>query len=309
MERAQPTSGPDATVAIVTKDRRDELRQALESALSQDGAIEILVVDDGSTDGTAEMVRAEYPRVRVERFDSSAGLVVRRNEAARLARARVIVSIDDDAVFSGTGTVAQTLRDFDHPRIGVVAIPYIDVRSGSGENQRAPYASGCWVTATFRGTAYAVRRDLFLALGGFRETIFHQGEEADFSLRMLAAGFLVRLGRGDPIHHFESPKRDFERMVVYEYRNLLLLGFSRFPFPWNVGMMAGHALRGIVQEGRRGQLKPTLRGIWLGLRACWALRRERCPLPHRTVWLDRRLRLARAVPLEALEGNLPARPT
>ena len=300
---------PDATIAIVTKDRREELAQALESAESQDGDVEVLVIDDGSSDGTSEMVRSKFPDVRVEPFESSAGLVARRNVAARLARAPVIVSIDDDAVFTSADTVAKTLRDFDHPRIGAVAIPFVNVHTGAQEIPRAPEPTGRWVTATFRGTAHALRRELFLALGGYREAIFHQGEEADFSLRMLAAGNVVRLGRADPIHHFESPRRDFERMTVYGHRNLLLLGFTYFPFPWNLAMMGGHAVRGLTREARAGGLRPTLRGIRLGLRACWELRRERCPLPHSTVWLDRRLRLARALPLDALEGKLPARHT
>jgi glycosyltransferase involved in cell wall biosynthesis len=103
----------DATIAIVTKDRREELRRALTSATAQLGSVEVLVIDDGSTDGTAEMVRADFPKVRLHRFESSEGLVVRRNDAALLAHGRVIVSIDDDAAFSSPNSVAQTMQDFD----------------------------------------------------------------------------------------------------------------------------------------------------------------------------------------------------
>jgi hypothetical protein len=99
----------------------------------------------------------------------------------------VVFSLDDDAVFSSPLVVEQTLRDFSHPRIGAVAIPYIEPHKANKEMQRAPTREDVWITASYIGTAHAVRRDVFLALGGYREHLVHQGEEGDFCLRMLAA--------------------------------------------------------------------------------------------------------------------------
>ncbi len=81
--------------------------------------------------------------------------------------------------------------------------------------QSPPNTSGTWITDTFIGTAHALRRDIFLKLGGYRDHLVHQGEESDFCIRMLDAGYLVRLGRSDPINHWESPKRDLRRMDFY----------------------------------------------------------------------------------------------
>jgi glycosyltransferase involved in cell wall biosynthesis len=296
----------DATVAIVTKDRRDELRRALASAVAQRGDVEVLVIDDGSSDGTAAMVRADFPQARLHRFESSAGLVVRRNDAARLARGRIVVSIDDDAAFSSTHTVAQTLADFETPRVAAVAVPYLDIRTGNGEQQRAPDGNGVWVGATFRGTAYAVEREAFLAIGGFREEIVHQGEEPDLTLRLLDGGRVVRLGRADPIRHFESPRRDLTRMTLYGRRNELLLAFTYFPFPWNVAATAAWTVKGLRIGRRLGLMRPTVRGLGEGIRTCWRLRHERRPVARRTMRLDRRLRRSRALRLESIEADLPA---
>jgi hypothetical protein len=104
-----------------------------------------------------------------------------------VARGDVIFSLDDDAVFSSPFVVEQTLRDFSHPQIGAVAIPYIEPHKANKEMQRAPSRDDVWITASYIGTAHAVRRDVFLALGGYREHLVHQGEEGDFCLRMLAA--------------------------------------------------------------------------------------------------------------------------
>ena len=293
------------TVVIVTKDRRHELRDALRSATGQrHPRLEVLVVDDGSADGTAHMVRAEFPSVRLARFETSAGLVVRRNDAAELATGDVIFSLDDDAVFTTPDVVAQTMVEFDHPRIGAIAIPYVDVRRGPEEHQRAPVRSGRWATPTFRGTAHAVRRDVFLHLGRYRGSIIHQGEEFDFALRMLDAGFVVALGNADPIHHFESPSRSVRRMEFYVRRNEILLSTTYFRWPYNYIAAVGYALRGVYYGARFGHARDALKGIRAGVRVSWQARHERRPISRDTARLLRRLRRAGPLRLEQIEGVL-----
>lgn len=288
----------DATIVIVTKDRRDMLADALVSACAQEGDLEVLVVDDGSSDGTAEMVAERFPDVRVQRFETNAGLVVRRNDAARLAHGRIIVSIDDDAVFTSPDTVAQTLRDFEHDdRIAAVGIPFVDVRRSPQVHQQPPEAEGCWIGPVFRGTAHAVRRDVFLELGGYRERIVHQGEEHDFCLRLLDAGHLVRYGRAAPIEHRESPRRSNRRMERYGRRNEQLLCATYYPQPWatlyGVGYAGKSVLRGIRSDGG---LVWIFEGILRGVGA-WMTAGRR-PISRETFALDQRLRRAGCLPIE-----------
>jgi glycosyltransferase involved in cell wall biosynthesis len=248
----------DATVVIVSKNRADELRRAVQSALAQRGTgIEVLVVDDGSTDGTAEMIRREFPMVVFHRSEQSVGLVVQRNRAANLAGGDVLFSIDDDAIFSTPEIVAQTLKDFDDPRIGAVAIPFVDKNQSEKINQSAPRGDGTYVTDSFRGTAYAVRRDVFLSLAGFSDDIVHQGEESDFAIRLLQHGYFVRLGRAEPIFHFESPKRNLQRMTVYGWRNTLLFTWRYVPFPYLTIRLAANVLSGCLRHIPRGET------VWL----------------------------------------------
>jgi GT2 family glycosyltransferase len=107
-----------------------------------------------------------------------------------------------------------------------------------------------YVTHCFRGTAYAVRRDLFRRLDGFRESLYHQSEEQDLCLRMLAAGALVLIARTPPILHHASPKRDPLRTWVYGPRNDILFAWHNVPMPYLLDRV----------------LRLSLYQLWLGLR-------------------------------------------
>ena len=64
------------------------------------------------------------------------------------------------------------------------------------------------------GAACALRRDAFVQSGGYRVSLEHQAEEPDLCLRLLASGYVVRLGRGDVVRHYGSPKRDMRRRLA-----------------------------------------------------------------------------------------------
>lgn len=286
----------DASVVITTKNRKKELRIALHSAVRQSSQPEVVVIDDGSTDGTAEMVRQEFPQAVFRRFEESKGLIVRRNEAARLATGDIIFSIDDDAEFSTPNVIEQTLSEFSIPRIGAVAILYIEPHKTNHLLQKAPDNKSVWITGHFIGTAHAVRRDVFLKLGRYREHLVHQGEEVDFCIRMLAAGFLVRLGDSDPIHHFESPKRDLRRMDFYGSRNPILFAWENVPMPYlpfHAAATTFNCLRWTLHPSR---FLVRLRGVLAGYADCVRIRHS--PVPRHVYRQWRRLRKAKATRLQ-----------
>lgn len=299
---------PEATVVVTTRNRREDLRKTLASVLGQTAAIEVLVVDDASSDGTAEMVRRDFPIVRLHRAERPYGYIVQRNLAARMASTPVIVSVDDDATFSTPNTIAQTLTEFDHPRVGAVAMPFINVGYGDQVLSRAPDDRHRYVTAAYVGTAHAFRRDVFLRLGGYREYLYHYAEESDYCARMLDAGFVTRLGRADRIDHWVSPQRDRSRYYVFATRNRLLFAWHNVPMPYLPIHYAGvlyNSARIAVQD--RHPLW-VLKGIASGHLACMHEFRQRRPLHARTYRLNRLLLRRGAVPLDAIDATLPPLP-
>ena len=280
---------PAATVLITTRNRRDDLRRAIASAVRQSERIEVLVIDDGSTDGTAEMVRAEFPGVRLLRHEDSRGYIVRRNEGARLAAGPIVFSIDDDAEFASAETVRQTLKEFASERIGAVAIPHINVNVGPEVHHRAPDAGSVYVTGHYIGTAHAIRRDVFERLGGYRE-LTHQGEELDLCIRMIEDGYLVRLGSADPIHHFESPNRDRRRMDYYGVRNAIRFVWQNVPQPFAIVHLLIVAARCMALTLAPRRLAVRASGLLAGLADCAPSMRR--PVSRQTYHLWRQLERA-----------------
>jgi GT2 family glycosyltransferase len=226
---------PAASIAICSKDRREELRRALESSLTQDAECEVLVLDDGSSDGTSEMVHAEFPSVRLFRNDVARGPAAGRNQLVAEARAPVVVFIDDDAEFTTPHVVEQTLRDFGDERVGAVAIPMID-RPRDRVVHRGPDDRDVYVLVGYFAAAVAYRRDAWDAVGGMTGELRRQGEEPDLALRMLRLGWLTRCGTSDLVDHMESPKRaQLETIHWHAQRNDVLLEWRSIPMPYILG--------------------------------------------------------------------------
>lgn len=296
----------EATIVIASKNRRDELAKAVESALAQAGAVEVIVIDDGSSDGTSDIIRQRFPGVRLQRLESSQGYIAARNLGASLARGRIIFSIDDDAVFSTPRIVQQTVAEFDDPRVGVVAIPYIDTMISPRVRQRAPSSEIVFATPDYRGTAHAVRRDVFLALGGYRDVLHHQCEEEDLCVRLYNAGYYVRLGTSDTIFHNESPKRNPSRIRYFFARNNVLFAWHNAPLaalPLNLAATSLTCIRISIPDRR---IIPALRGIAAGFALGLARLRHRHPVRWSGFWLYRFLRSRGPQPLSTIEERLNA---
>ncbi len=281
-----------ATVVIVTRNRPGELRRALGSVIKQDTVAEIIVVDDASADGTTSMVCREFPQARLLRYETSAGYIVRRNEAFALARAPVIFSIDDDAEFTAPDTVRITLSEFTSDKIGAVAIPFLNVGHRPIVRASARAHRKIRLADTFTGTAFAVRKSVFLKLSGFRQHFIHQGEERDFCIRMLNAGFYVRRGASPPIRHHLSPVRDRKRMDFYGRRNDVLFCWHNVPFPWLVTHLNGVIVNSMLLILRTGRPWIRSKGLACGLLEVFRQIHKRKPVSTHTYKLTRRLRRA-----------------
>jgi len=87
------------SIIIPTHNRKETLRRSLSAAIVQDYLnYEVIVVDDGSSDGTGEMVRREFPHVRCIRQEPNRGPATARNQGIKVATGEITAFTDDDCL-------------------------------------------------------------------------------------------------------------------------------------------------------------------------------------------------------------------
>ena len=169
---------PEVSVVVPTCDRVDTLRQTLRSILVQPVDIEVIVVDEGSTDGTAEWLASTGdPRVRVIRHDPRRGLPAARNAGVRAATGRWVAFCDDDDVWAPTKLERQLAAADACPsaRWVVAGAVLVDPTFAIIGHQPVP-ADGMLLDRLLGtnvvpggGSATMVARDALVDLGGFDE--------------------------------------------------------------------------------------------------------------------------------------------
>jgi len=230
------------TIGVVTKNRPASLRECLGSlAFVGDALAEVIVIDDtGDVPvDTASGALADLPpsvsaKLRVFRQTRHEGYIVARNTIMREASTDYVLLMDDDAALLDGGSILDALRLLDaHPRVGAIACAMAE-RDGSPwhpATQAAPVDYTCYVP-TFIGFAHILRRRLFVELDGYRESFHFYGEEKDYCLRMLDAGFdIIYMPSARVVHAPDPAGRSQSKYVRYTIRNDCLFALYNEPLP------------------------------------------------------------------------------
>jgi glycosyltransferase involved in cell wall biosynthesis len=168
------------------------LPDAVQSALAQDYSnIEIQIVDDGSTDNTAEVVRQwdGHPRIRVHR-QRNGGLSDARNSGIRLTRGPFIALLDADDVWTRDKLALQMSLFKGRPQLGVVYTGYERMDEAMRRLPTGPqhmhrgHVSGALLLENFvPASSVVVRRECFERHGGF-DVALRTGEDYEMWLRL-----------------------------------------------------------------------------------------------------------------------------
>jgi len=232
-------TSPLVTIGIVTRNRPQSLHDCLESlAVLGDRLAEVIVVDDTS-DVPCETAFEHLPplvsgKLRTIRQLRLEGCIVARNTMMREAKTEYVMLIDDDAALLEGDSIAHALRLLDeHPDVAGVACAMAE-RDGSPwhpSTQPAPVDYTCYVP-TFIGFAHILRRSHFTQLAGYRESFHFYGEEKDYCLRALDAGFnIVYMPAARVVHAPDPSTRDRSKYVRYVVRNDCLFALHNEPLP------------------------------------------------------------------------------
>jgi GT2 family glycosyltransferase len=226
----------DISICITTFKAREFLRDCLRSIhdATPEASFEIIVVDNGSQDGTVEMLSADFPQVRLIQNDENLGFTRPYNQALRVAGARFLVILNPDTIVHPEAL--ERLMGFleTHPRVGVVG-PKVLNRDGSLQKpcrrgDARPWNAISYFTRLSRlfpkrkffsgylmtymdedethpvdgvsGSCMMIRREVIDEIGYLDERFFAYQEDADYCLRARQAGWEVYYYPEAQVTHF-----------------------------------------------------------------------------------------------------------
>lgn len=199
------------SVIILSWNRKKEILRTLDDLQRQTYKdFEIVVVDQGSTDGTLEAV-ASYP-VRIIRLHQNFGVPGGRNVGAVNAKGDVLVFLDNDASLSDDA-LERVVALFKDKSIGIVGFQILiestkmlDLSSWVYQKGKLKDSDKAFYSYTYCGCGHAIRKGLFDTVGYYWDELFFSWEESEYSIRVLDAGHSILYSPDIKVYHRISPE-------------------------------------------------------------------------------------------------------
>ncbi len=211
------------------------ISQTLTAILNQDyrGTIEVIVVDDGSTDATARLVKA-FSQIKYFHQENS-GPASARNRGAKESRFDFIFFTDSDCI-PQRDWLLKLMSRFDDPKVAVVSGSYAianpEIVLARCIHQEILYRHKNLMSnfpKSFGSYNFGVRRKIFESLRGFNPEYRHaSGEDNDLSYKILNAGFKIYFEKNALVKHYHA--RHLKKYLIEQYSH----GF------WRVKMYLDH---------------------------------------------------------------------
>jgi GT2 family glycosyltransferase len=223
------------TVSLVISvwNRKDDLRENLAAIRAQTTAPDqVVVVDNDSTDGTPEMVLAEFPEVQLIRMPHSAyGACETFNIGFASAFGDFVGILDDDVVLPPDFVERMLAKFAAEPATTAILSPKVVEPEMPDWYRDSPAVNTERYASTFRGCGSMARGDAIRKAGYYDARFFIFGNERDLTTRLLNLGYRVKMVPSIEVFH-KAPfgMRHGKRSLYYHVRNFWLWAFKYLPW-------------------------------------------------------------------------------
>jgi GT2 family glycosyltransferase len=233
---------PAVTVVVVTWNGAHLLGPCLESLRRQTRPHRVLVVDNASTDSTAQVLSG-YPEAEILQMTTNTGFAGAAQAGLEAVTSRYVTFLNNDAkaepdwlaalvdeletsptIAATTSRILLTANGRVNNAGGALGRWGVGYDRGYGEPDGPPYDKPVDVAA-FCGAAAALRADVARRVGGFEQAFFLYYEDTDLSWRLGTAGYRIRYVPGAVVHHEHSATADqcSAAFAFFNQRNQLLM--------------------------------------------------------------------------------------
>jgi len=264
------------TVVVLTYNRREEVLRTVAQLHALPERPDVIVADNGSTDGTADALMAGFPGVRVVRCEKNFG-AAGRNRAAALANTDYVAFSDDDTEWQA-GSLAYAVALLERwPRVAVLSARVVvgDAREPDAtcdEMRASPLGQSDLPGPSLVGYmagACVFRTAVFHEVGGYEPRLFIGGEEELVALDVLDSGRAIVYCDEMTVLHRPSTQRDSAQRRRLLARNAALVAWLRLP--WRD--VAHTTLTACAAAARGGHPLADFGALLRGIG--WAVRRRR----------------------------------
>lgn len=281
------------TVVIPNLNGMKYLKGCLDSLRAQTMQdFSVILIDNGSEDGSADFVESNYPEAVVRRFEKNRGFCAAVNEGIRMARTPYVILLNNDTVCEPSFvealfraidgmprcfSCASKMLQMDAPdRIDNAGDFYCAFGWAFARGKGRPavrYREKCEIFSACAGAAI-YRRAVFDEIGLFDEVHFAYLEDVDVSYRARIAGYRNYYVPEAVIRHVGSATSGSvynEFKTRYSSRNSIYLVYKNMPWPQillNLPFLAAGFLIKMVFFAQRGYLGVYAAGLWKGVSLC-----------------------------------------
>jgi glycosyltransferase involved in cell wall biosynthesis len=271
------------SIVIPTYNRGVRVRDAVQKCRAlRPAPREILIVDDHSDDGSEQELRAlAVDTVKYIRLPENQGQASARSIGFASAPGTYLVSLDDDSWLLDTDALQQIWRRLDQlPRCGLLAL-----RGFSPGLPIEPACDRLMMVADHITCGAAYRADVLHRIGYHLPFLRYEGEEADISLKMIAAGYDIVQDDSIRFFHDYDPDRrstkTLRRVRRFAVRNDLLRCWIYFPLDMALGLSLWRFLSHFLWGVRTHMIGTTFAGYLDAVRLWPAALRVRQPIGRR----------------------------